>query len=195
MEDVEILPNPEFFTYIQKHTVYLNLTIYRSLSHAQKNLWQQTEWLVILLQSQERLWLRFPVQPAWSLFLCTFNGIFSHCMLIYSSFHRAQVHSVPRISSKHRQRNYFTLCTFCVAQPALHLCCITPDQRASLHCPFQSVLICSKFLISSIPGPTFQSSHLSLSFLSHTQPYLSPTPIHPLQGNWHCICFCRQNLC
>lgn len=30
MEDVEILPNPEFFTYIQKHTVYLNLTIYRS---------------------------------------------------------------------------------------------------------------------------------------------------------------------
>lgn len=44
MEDVEILPNPDFFTYIQKHTVYFYLTIYTSFSRAQKNLWQQSGW-------------------------------------------------------------------------------------------------------------------------------------------------------
>lgn len=147
MEDVEILPHPDFFTYV------LLDNLQELISCTEKPV--TTEWLATPLQSQERLWLSFPVRPSWSLSLCTFYDIASHFVLIYSSFQRARVHSVPRISGDHWQRNYFTFCTFCIAQHASHIYCITPNHRASLHCPFQSVLPCTRFLISSIPGPTY----------------------------------------
>lgn len=62
--------------------------------------------MATLLQSQERL-IKILCAAFLSLFLCTFYDIFSHCMLTYISFHRAQVHSVPWRSNDHWQRNYF----------------------------------------------------------------------------------------
>jgi len=179
MEDVEIHPNSEFFTYIQKHTVYFHLTIYRSLSHTQKNLWQQTEWLATLLLSQEKLWLRFPAQASWSLFLGTFYDIVSHYMLIYSSFHRAQVPLCLNwavIADRGITASFAFSALLCMR----HAFAASHQIREYLFTAHSSLFSSAPhFLSHPFLAPP---SHLSLSFLSQAQPYLVSSSHMPIPG-------------
>lgn len=148
-------------------------------------MWEWIEWMATLLQSQERL-IRIPraafMKPLSVHFLW-------HCLSLYAHI-RLFSHGTSALCASDEQWSLAEelLHAFCIAQHAQHIYCITPRQKASLHCLFPSILLCIRFLTSSIPGPTFSLPILVSVFSVRLSLIWSPTPVYPFQVDWHYSC-------
>lgn len=117
-----------------------------------KKVWKWIEWMATLPQNQERL-IKIPCAA----FLKPLSvHSWWHCLSLHGHIQLfSQVTSALCASDEQWSLTEGLFHVFCIAQHAQHIYCITPRQRASLRCSFWSVLLCIRFLILSIPGPTF----------------------------------------